>query len=130
MADSFHFTNGKTASTVGELLSVIEASEKRIFEEHVTAQRNDFAAWLEHSLQQKALADELRKTTDRFVTISALRAHMAKTGAAKPQPAPGAIAPPIQHHFLEQGHQREFLFGLAIGIILGVLLLRIVQVLA
>lgn len=139
MADTFRFSDGKTANTVAELTAVLESTDKKIFEQHVTRERNDFANWLEHSLHETQLAGELRKTTDRFITIATLRAHLRKkVGTPVPvtpvqKSAPGtapAVTPPVVHHFLEEGHQKEFLFGLAIGIIMGVLLLRILQVLA
>jgi hypothetical protein len=114
MTADFVFTNGKKAQTLTELVAVIEESDKAVFEQHVTKERNDFAAWIEFGLHEKALAEQLRKTTDRTATISTLR------GALKPK-APNP---------LDAGHQKEFLFGLAIGIILGIILLRIVQVLA
>jgi hypothetical protein len=117
--DPFVFHNGRAAHNVEELLAVIEESDVHLFEEHVTKDRNDFAAWVEHSLDHKSLAQRLRTSTDRIATISTLRSYL------KPKLLMAEAA-----HFLEKGNQKEFLYGMAVGIIIGILLFRIVQVLA
>jgi hypothetical protein len=117
MADAFVFRNGKTARTADDLLTTIE-QDAAIFADHVNKDRNDFATWLEAQLKEKALADQLRTTTDRVATIAILRK------AIRPTPVEKASK------FLETGHQKEFLFGLMMGVILGMILFRILQVIA
>lgn len=123
--DPFLFHNGRAARTVPELLQVIEDSPLAIFEEHVTKERNDFASWLEVGLGETTLAKKLRATTDRIATISALRDFL------KPQTAAGssATAARVPNHFLDAAHQKEFLWGLLVGLILGVILMRVVVLL-
>jgi len=114
--EPFVFQNGRAAASIPELLSIIEDSSQQVFEEHVRESRNDFASWIDLSLHEKALADELRKTTDRLATIVALRNWLQ--------------AHPLEmhkHHFLEKGHQKEFLIGLLFGIILGIVIYRVVS---
>jgi hypothetical protein len=112
----FVFHDGKAAHSIQELALLVEQHTKEEFEEHVNKDRNDFAAWIEFSQGQKELADKLRQSTDRIATIATLREWIKKKEEAS------------FGHFVEQGHQKEFLFGLAVGILLGIILLRIVQV--
>lgn len=115
--DPFVFHNGRAARTVAELLVIIEESPLAVFEEHVTKERNDFAAWVELGLQEQELAKKMRTTTDRVATISMLRDWLKPKNAMQ-----------VPSHFLETAHQKEFLWGLLVGILVGIVLLRIVQV--
>ena len=118
MADAFVFKNGKAAHNADELLTIIEQTDTSIFSEHVNKDKNDFATWLDVQLKEKTLAEQLRTTTDRIATISMMRK------AIRPTPVEKAS------RYLETGHQKEFLFGLAVGLILGIILFRVLQVLA
>jgi hypothetical protein len=123
--DPFLFHNGRAARSVPELLQIIEESPQALFDEHVTKERNDFAAWLEMGLQEEQLARKLRATTDRIATISILREFLSpKTVAGN-----SATAARLPNHFLDAAHQKEFLWGLLVGLILGVILLRVVVLL-
>jgi hypothetical protein len=74
-------------------------------------------------LLEEDLAKKLKATTDRIATISIMRDFL------KPRSVAGSTVAPVQNHFLDAAHQKEFLWGLLIGIICGIVLSRIVVLL-
>jgi hypothetical protein len=115
--DALVFNNGKAASSPAELLAVVEQLDPAVFAEHVNTKKNDIATWIDSQLDEKQLVAQLRTTTDQKKTVEILRKAIAPTSVQKAS------------QFLETGHQKEFLFGLMMGVILGLILFRILQVL-
>lgn len=112
----FFYRNGKAAHNVHDLLEIIEETSLSEFQHHVNQEHNDFAAWIEWSMGDKQLADDLRRTTDRIATISILRRQI------KNKPS---------KHFPSSFHpalQKEFLLGLGFGLILGFILAAVLRV--
>ncbi len=109
---AFHFHNGRSARNAADLLVILEEGPASLYGEHVTPTRNDFAAWAEHGIHERALAARLRESAGRDETIAALRswlephAHRART--------------------LGEHSRREFLLGVGLGIIIGVIVAGVI----
>ncbi len=71
MVEAFRFHDGAQAHTPTELLSALEAKRTR-YHEHVHADRNDFANWLDYA-GEPTLAKAMRESRTREESIAALR---------------------------------------------------------
>lgn len=56
----FFFKDGSSAGTLEELYKKLEGMSYDEFYEHVNPEKNDFANWIEHILDNKELAEKLR----------------------------------------------------------------------
>ncbi len=113
--DPFVFHNGRQAHTIAELAQIVAQSTAGLFHEHVTHERNDFASWIELSLHEADLAKHTRLAKTREELLETLHTWLSPRKA--------------HQHVLDATHQKEFLLGLAVGIIVGVILLRMIEVL-
>lgn len=59
---NFWTTDGQVLSDLHDLLSAFEVMEDDVFDYHVTKEKNDFAEWVEHVLDDPACAQDLRKS--------------------------------------------------------------------
>lgn len=110
------FHDGRAAHSVHELLVCIEDSSQFVYDEHVSKNHNDFAAWIKLGLHNEKLATAVRNANDRLAAILVLRSWLKNHPFETP-------------HFLHKAHQREFIIGMLLGIIIGIILFRIVEVL-
>ncbi len=58
---SFWTTDGQIFRSLHELATAFGAMNDTVFVYHVTSEKNDFAEWVEHVLQDQACAADLRK---------------------------------------------------------------------
>ncbi len=72
--ECFWSNDGKVLSTLADLLMALTHMSPEAYAHHVTADRNDFADWVEFVLIDKKCADALRKAKDQKAAI----AHIAK----------------------------------------------------
>lgn len=77
---AFWVTDGRTLSNLLELRDALASMTDDVFAHHVSKERNDFADWIEHVLQDVELASTFRKSkkpnTARDVVISHLRIYI------------------------------------------------------
>ena len=75
----FWITDGRVLSNLTELRDALASMTDDVFTYHVTKERNDFADWIEHVLQDAELASSFRKSkkpnTARDVVVSRLRIY-------------------------------------------------------
>ena len=76
---AFRFNNGVLVNNLWELKQALRIVREDIIAEHVHEGRNDIATWVEETVEDKDLADELRKTTSRWGLIVALERQMMRT---------------------------------------------------
>ncbi|MDC1205599.1 hypothetical protein N8083_02005 [Candidatus Pacebacteria bacterium] len=73
----FWTSDGKILRDLIELKDVLRQMEDSVYMHHVTKEKNDFADWVEHVLQDATCAEALRKsrkpTTARTVVVRHLR---------------------------------------------------------
>jgi hypothetical protein len=62
--ESFYFQDGKVANDLWDLGMILQNISQEDFRFHVNSQKNDFANWVQFSLNNPDFAFELRKTTD------------------------------------------------------------------
>lgn len=75
----FWVTDGTVIANLCELSEALDAMSEDIFGYHVTKEKNDFADWIEHVLEDAELATKIRKSkkpnTARKVVVSRLRIY-------------------------------------------------------
>ena len=75
----FWVTDGEVLSNLLELSNALDAMTDDIFGYHVNKEKNDFADWIEHVLDDAELATKVRKSkkpnTARKVIVSRLRIY-------------------------------------------------------
>jgi hypothetical protein len=65
----FHLKNGRSLKSLEELYNAFQDMPEDEFNHHINPSKNDFANWIEHVLEDKDLADNLRsKTTKQEIT--------------------------------------------------------------
>lgn len=107
--NEFKFKDGKSAKNIWDLRKVLDHMSDEEYSGHVTAEKNDFAEWIEHAVMDKQLADKIRSST-------------SKNNASE------IINTKIQAMTLELGKShivsdfeliKDFIIGLIIGLIVG-----------
>jgi hypothetical protein len=68
----FHFGDGTSAKSLSELKAKIETISYDEFYHHVNSEKNDFANWVEHVIENKELADKLRAVSSIVETVELL----------------------------------------------------------
>jgi len=68
----FYLQDGRKLRTVYHLIDELETMTDDVFRHHVNEFRNDFANWVEHVFDDKALAEEMREAQTRFEMQRAL----------------------------------------------------------
>ena len=72
----FHFADGTAIASLDALRDKLESVSYQEFYEHVNAEKNDFANWVEHVLQDKNLAEDMRKVTSIVETVEILNDYL------------------------------------------------------
>ncbi len=163
MSDTaFHFSDGSSAKTVEELITILRTKEPEVTSRHITQDRNDYAQWIAHVHHNQYLAEKVRRCTtptdvarvlDESVhppkqEITPLKEKL-RAIAPKPQraqPVQHKSPPPVLHEEPKEIHQapppwtpntpppqhqtvrlkdnphvRDFVLGLVIGFVIGVI---------
>ncbi len=76
---AFKFNNGVLVNNLWELKQALRIVREDIIAEHVHEGKNDLADWVENTVKDPTLANELRKTTTRWGLIVALERQMMRT---------------------------------------------------
>ncbi len=63
--DSFFCRDGREISSLSQLALALDEMHDDTFRHHVTDDRNDFAAWISHSLSNPQLAERVSDIQDR-----------------------------------------------------------------
>lgn len=75
----FWVTDGRVLSNLAELRDALDAMADDIFSYHVSKEKNDFADWVEHVLDDSELATKMRKAkkpkTAHKVVVTRLRVY-------------------------------------------------------
>ena len=75
--DPFYLCGGNTKFySLHELLSILETADDVVFSHHVNAEKNDFAAWIRHSMANHALANRISKLGTREDVIIAIKEYL------------------------------------------------------
>lgn len=72
----FHFRDGSSASGLEELQHKLEGISYQEFYHHVNQDKNDFASWIRHVLDENNLADELEQVSSIVETVEIIRDHL------------------------------------------------------
>ena len=59
-----------------ELPPALRKMSKETFAHHVNAERNDFANWIEHVVDERKLAQDVRKLTSKTAVMKAVRERL------------------------------------------------------
>lgn len=72
----FHFRDGTAVGSLDGLKEKLEGIGYQEFYHHVNDEKNDFANWVRHVLDEEALADDLEKVTSIVETVEILENHL------------------------------------------------------
>lgn len=72
----FHFHDGSSAGSIEELKEKLEKLPYDEFYEHVNEEKNDFASWIEHVVENKSLADKLQQVASIVETVELLNEEL------------------------------------------------------
>lgn len=114
--DAFVFHNGRRAHTAADLAQILEEGPEALYTDHVNAERNDFASWANHALQEPVLAARIREAKNREAMLAAiqewLEPHHARAKAGGRQ------------------QRTDFLLGFGLGLVVGILVAAVAAMLA
>jgi len=74
----FVLSNGKKINSLFQLADELEQMGDDVFGHHVSAERNDFATWVNDVFNEKFLAEDMRKVWNRLETQRVLLKGLAK----------------------------------------------------
>ena len=111
---AFIMVDGAKLHSLDDLGLLLEAVEEAQFLHHVTTERNDFATWVRDAIGDAELADILLALHTAPAMAKAVKARLRtlRTEPGKPHPLFGGI--------------REFIFGLLVGYVLGLIVSKII----
>jgi hypothetical protein len=81
----FHFRDGSSVGSLEELREKIETVSYQEFYHHVNADKNDFANWIQHVMNNERLATDLRHVTSIVETVEIINDHLHPRPVAAPQ---------------------------------------------
>ncbi|MBR9690200.1 hypothetical protein GOV08_00790, partial [Candidatus Woesearchaeota archaeon] len=70
--DSFNFKNGQQSNSLKELLDAIKTVDNETFKHHLNEEKNDFSAWIRHSIGNQLLANKIAQANTKEEVISAI----------------------------------------------------------
>lgn len=76
---SFWASNGAVLRTLLDLRNELEKMTAEEFSQHVTPEKNDFAAWTETALEEQVLAKAMRSVKTQKVLVKKISDHLKKT---------------------------------------------------
>ncbi len=115
----FYFKSGRIAKNLAELKEGLETMDQEEFDHHVTAEKNDFASWVEHAVEDKVLADKLRIEKKRENMITQVNDRIRALTAEVGQPQ-GNTTPLLRDATI----LKDFVIGVVVGLIIGFLVGR------
>ncbi|MFH0869550.1 MAG: DUF5752 family protein [archaeon] len=78
--EDLHFVlpNGKTIGSLPELAELMPAMDDAHFSAHVTPHKNDFAAWIYHSIKDEELANSIGNVKDKQQIMELIKARITE----------------------------------------------------
>lgn len=144
----FLLHDGMKIATVHELLAALQQMPLSEFQTFVDEKKNDFSNWLQYALHEDVLAERLRSTANKDITILKIAERLeerkaeqnlftlAQTGTLREQEKPKAAAQmaPMQQQRASVSIPlikitllwKELIIGALFGIFLGIFLGRII----
>ena len=105
----FHFKDGKTAKNIWDLRKRMELMGDDEYGSHVGPNKNDFAEWVQHAVNDSQLAEKLRKSTNKDMAIEVLKTRIQQLSVELGK----------SHVVSDFELIKDFLIGLIIGLIVG-----------
>lgn len=136
MTSPFYLKKGRTIHNLSELAVALRTMDSEEFNHHVTNERNDFANWIRHSLNMSGLADKIIKlktlNSTRLEIEKIVKKDTSKNNKANSNNTSSDFelksAPETELNKLEKKFDlKEFLMGVAIGLLLGVIIMALIS---
>lgn len=74
----FYLHNGNVLKSLAELLAALKDMDHDTFAKHVSDERNDLSRWIEHTFENKKLADEIANEKTKEDIINILDIYLSK----------------------------------------------------
>ncbi len=89
MGDPFYLQKGRTVHDLEELAEALKIMDEEEYTHHVNPERNDFAKWVEESLEKKDVAERMRVAKTKEELVKSIKepivsAPPKREGHAKP----------------------------------------------
>jgi len=137
MRNAFYLKKGRTVHNLEELAVAFKTMDSEEFNHHVSKEKNDFASWIRHSLNNADLADKISD----LKTLNSVRLELEKNikskSSEKVNPTESKTmgsefelksAPETNLKNEERKFDlKEFLMGVAIGLLLGVIIMALIS---
>ena len=137
MRNAFYLKKGRTVHNLEELAVAFKTMDSEEFNHHVSKEKNDFASWIRHSLNNADLADKI----SNLKTINSVRLELEKNiksnSSEKVNPTESKTTRPefelksAPETNLKNAERKfdlkEFLMGVAIGLLLGVIIMALIS---
>ena len=73
--DPFFFHTGQKAQSLQEFIDVLKNIDENAFNFHVNETKNDFAAWIRHSIGSQTLANKISSLNTKADTLKTIYAY-------------------------------------------------------
>jgi Family of unknown function (DUF5752) len=83
-SQAFVLHDGESMRSLDDLSEAINLIEPELFQFHVNAEKNDFAAWVEHVFGEKDLAEQLRLHPTPLRMMVSIEKFLRASSHAKP----------------------------------------------
>jgi len=137
MTNAFYLKKGRTVHNLQELAIAFRTMDREEFNHHVSKEKNDFASWIRHSLNNADLADKI----SNLKTLNSIRLELEKNiksnSSENANPTESKTtrskfelksAPETNLKNAEKKFDlKEFLMGVAIGLLLGVIMMALIS---
>ena len=145
----FWLEDGRSIKNLEDLKFALENIDDELFQKHVNNEKNDFANWIEHALQLPELANNMRKTKSKEIMLLKIKDWLVAEKLKGPEtksdekiskepyegchtlPHPPREQKPPEIHPIHEHIERkliikEFLYGMFLGLVLGIILMQII----
>jgi malonyl CoA-acyl carrier protein transacylase len=114
----FYVDDGAWITNLGELRDKLGSMDDATFKHHVTNEKNDFHNWVKDVVGDSELADQLAKANSQQEAAALVEKRVAWLETKKKESL-------CEHRKHLNCGAMEFMEGLALGIIIGLILARI-----
>ena len=115
--NAFVLFNGPRINNLFELAEALESMKETSFRHHVTGQKNDFSSWIRDIIGDNELAAKLLTTNNRSRTAWLVRDRISQFEALEANSHTKAL---LKYGIL------DFLIGIVIGVVAGIILASLI----
>lgn len=147
---AFYFANGLKAENLQQLHDILRNTNEHITNHHLDHEKNDYAAWVRHVLQDETLARKIEKCRSVRQIVALLEDHLEpeetheeqkeqthhehhsshqRQEHAQEEPhTPTAHPHHLPEHDDDKSHLRDFVLGVLVGVLAIMIFFKLIGV--